>query len=557
MLNVLLPASFRGRLALLFGLLSFVVGLPTYLYISSVHQKQLIADQSDRLQALANSTATVFSENLTERQREIEFLSRMQLYSAAPLDSSAFQANLELLKASYAHYSWLGLTDADGIVRAASSGHLLGVDVSKRPWFAGGRQGIFAGDLHEALLLAKLLEKQESGQPIRFIDFAAPVHDAGGKLLGVLGAHIHWRWANSVMSVVRPANAKAARLDIFVVNKDSQIIFPEDDDSRLQVPAALSSGDGRSQFVDWGDGDTYLSAVAAIRDPVANTPLDWRVVVRQPRSVILAGVTELQHIVLSVSIAAALVFLLLSWAIAGSISRPLERLTELARRLEDGNEDVAFDAQGGSTELRRLSSALQRMANKLLDSKHTLEAKVAERTEDLQRLNERLENLARTDTLTQVANRLAGNERLELEFSRFRRSGVAYTLLMMDIDFFKRVNDTHGHPVGDAVLQHVATLIGGSIRRTDFLARVGGEEFMVLLPMTSLADGLDVAEQIRAAVGTSPIEPVGAVSISVGVTAVSNEDADADVAVRRADQHLYQAKAEGRNRVVGDTPDAR
>lgn len=99
----------------------------------------------------------------------------------------------------------------------------------------------------------------------------------------------------------------------------------------------------------------------------------------------------------------------------------------------------------------RLANALQHMAAGLLEGKRTLEAKVAERTLALQQLNERLETLARTDTLTQIANRLAGNERLALEFSRFKRSGSAYTVLIMDIDFFKRVNDTHGHPAGDAV----------------------------------------------------------------------------------------------------------
>ena len=554
----LLPTSFRSRLALLFGLLSVLVGLPTYLYISSVHQAQLIHDRSDGLQTLATSAATVFAENLVERRREIELLSRTPLYRNAPLDSAEFQASLERLQASYPHYSWLGLADAEGRVRAASSSHLLGVDVAQRPWFSGGREGVFAGALHEAVLLAKLLDKPESGQPLRFIDFAAPVLDADGKLRGVLGAHIHWQWAESVMSVLRPAATRDAGVDILVVNRDHQVIFPEGADHPLPVPHTLAAtNNGVSRFVDWGDGEIYLSAVATIREPVAHAPLDWRIVVRQPKSVVLAGVAELQRAVLTVTVAAAFVFLLLSWAVARNISRPLETLTERAHRLKDGDESVTFDTPGGSMELRRLASALQRMAGNLLENKHTLEAKVAERTEALQQLNAQLERLARTDTLTQVANRLAGNERLELEFSRFKRSGAGYTLLMMDIDFFKRVNDTHGHPAGDAVLRHVATLIGHSVRRTDFVARVGGEEFMVLLPMTALNEGLGVAEQIRSAIGASSIAPVGHVSISVGAAVVSGEDTDADAAVRRADQCLYEAKALGRDRVIGEPPGAR
>lgn len=554
--RVLLPTSFRGRLALLFGLMSLLVGLPAYLYISSVHRAQLISDQCDSLQALAKATATVFAQNLLERRREIELLSRTPLYRDAPLDSAEFPASLDRVQSAYPEYSWIGLADTNGVVRAASSGHLQGVDVSKRPWFSGGRDGVFAGDLHEALLLAKLLDKPEGGQPLRFIDLAAPIYNREGQLRGVLGAHIYWHWASSVMDVVRPRKAAETGLEILIVNKDDHVIFPEREDLQQPVPPALSSANSTPNgFIEWSDGNTYLTAVAAIGEPVAATPLNWRIVVRQPESVVLTGVTGLQRVVLGISVAAAVIFLLLTWAIAGGISLPLERLTEHARRLEAGDEKVTFDLPGGSSELLRLANALQHMAAGLLDGKRTLEAKVAERTLALQQLNERLETLARTDTLTQIANRLAGNERLALEFSRFKRSGSAYTVLIMDIDFFKRVNDTHGHPAGDAVLRHVAALISRSVRRTDFVARVGGEEFMVLLPMTPLAEGLHVAEQIRAAVATNPVEPVGALSISIGAAMVAGNDEEADATVRRADKCLYRAKSEGRNRVVGEAQD--
>lgn len=552
-----LPKSFRGRLALLFGFLSFLVGLPTYLYLSSVYQEQLIDDQYDAVHALAKAAATVYSENLLERRREIELLSQTPLYRKAPLDSPEFQASLERLKESYPHYSWLGLADDNGTVRAASSGHLVGVNVSSRPWFSGGSQGIFSGDLHEALLLAKLLKKAETGQPIRFVDFSVPVYGDNGKLRGVLGAHIHWQWANRVMAVVTPPNAHEMGLDMFVVNKDNHIIFPEGTDPRFAVPKVLAEEKiSHGEFINWDDGKSYLSAAAAILDPVSNTPLGWRIVARKPRDVVLADVTKLQRIVLSVSVVAALVFLLLAWGIASSVSGPLERLTERARRLEQGDEETSFDVQGGSTELRRLSSALQGMAGKLLDSKHMLEARVAERTEALQRLNKELEGLARTDTLTQVPNRLAANERLELEFSRFQRSGMTYSVLMMDIDLFKRINDSHGHPVGDTVLRHVAAVISHLLRQTDFMARVGGEEFQIVLPMTPLVDALGVAEQIRAAVNGNPIDPVGTVTISIGAATVESSDTNADAAVLRADQCLYQAKEQGRNRVVGNLSSA-
>ena len=104
MCRVLLPTSFRGRLALLFGLMSLLVGLPAYLYISSVHRAQLISDQRDTLQALAKATATVFAQNLLERRREIELLSRTPLYRDAPLDSAEFPASLDRVQSAYPEY---------------------------------------------------------------------------------------------------------------------------------------------------------------------------------------------------------------------------------------------------------------------------------------------------------------------------------------------------------------------------------------------------------------------------------------------------------------------
>jgi diguanylate cyclase len=207
--------------------------------------------------------------------------------------------------------------------------------------------------------------------------------------------------------------------------------------------------------------------------------------------------------------------------------------------------------------VRELSDALEQMSMTLMDASHALEdanrdleGKVAQRTEELHLLAERLAGQARTDALTGLPNRLAATERMSFEFDRLRRSGEIYCVAMLDIDFFKKVNDTYGHAVGDAVLQSVASVIARTIRATDCGARMGGEEFLVLLPMTDLAGATALAEKIRRNVEQQEITPVGRVTISAGVAAVHPDDPDADAALVRADQCLYAAKAGGRNRVM-------
>jgi|GEM_PF-2822167 len=163
--------------------------------------------------------------------------------------------------------------------------------------------------------------------------------------------------------------------------------------------------------------------------------------------------------------------------------------------------------------------------------------------------NRQLEQMARRDALTQLHNRLAANERLREEFLRMKRSGVEYAVLLIDIDHFKRVNDTYGHEIGDKVLQHAAQLLSAATRTTDFVARFGGEEFLIVLPGTQEAGARAMAEKVRCALADSSIPPVGQVTLSIGLSMSLGEDANEDVAVRRADMALYRAKQAGRNRV--------
>jgi len=124
---------------------------------------------------------------------------------------------------------------------------------------------------------------------------------------------------------------------------------------------------------------------------------------------------------------------------------------------------------------------------------------------------------------------------------------------VIDIDHFKRINDTHGHEVGDVVLRQVAQRLPRALRATDFVARQGGEEFLVLLPDTGAQQAQGVAEKMRRALALEPVEPVGTVTASIGVATLTPEieiAGDPVALLRRADDALYAAKRAGRNRVA-------
>ncbi|CAL95266.1 sensor domain-containing diguanylate cyclase [Azoarcus olearius] len=553
-MNVL-PRSLQNQLAALFGALALLVGLPTYFYIDHIHAQQLVRDRGQALHELAGAVAMVVAENLNERKREIDLLAQRPSFRRGPLDGADLRTGIEALKNSYPHYSWIGLADTQGVVRAASGDMLVGQSVAQRPWFGGGLLGSFLGDVHEAVLLTKLLQVPPGEGPVRFIDFAAPVYDEQGVLRGVVAAHAHWRWAADVVAAVMPRNAAEKQIEVFLVNRDGKIIFPERDLPVDAVPAAVSTHTTYS-FDNWGSDSSFLSARVNVRELVDGQPLGWSVVVRQPRERAMADLRALQELVVCVALGAAAAFLALAWWSAGRMSRPLEQLAGLAKRIQQGEEHLALEVRGTSAEVVKLVGAMRGMASTLVSRKHSLELsnlaleqKVAERTAELQRLNAELVQLARRDALTGLPNRLAANEQLTEEFLRMKRSLVPYAVLMADIDLFKRINDGHGHAVGDAVLRHVAGVIRSSLRITDFVARVGGEEFLVLLPNTDIEAAAVVAEKIRVAVEGAAAPEVGQVTLSIGVGRAVSAHPSPDDAVRLADDGLYEAKRLGRNRI--------
>ena len=174
-------------------------------------------------------------------------------------------------------------------------------------------------------------------------------------------------------------------------------------------------------------------------------------------------------------------------------------------------------------------------------------------TEQLQQVNALLKHQALTDSLTGLANRRALHEQLSLEWKRGVRNSDGLSLVMMDLDFFKKYNDTYGHQAGDTVLQQTGALLRFQTRGHDFVARYGGEEIAIILPSTSLEGALILTERFREAVESAPW-PSRAITASFGVACVApREDLDADTGmtdlIARADAALYRAKALGRNRV--------
>ncbi|HCF25813.1 MAG TPA: GGDEF domain-containing protein [Cyanobacteria bacterium UBA11049] len=224
-----------------------------------------------------------------------------------------------------------------------------------------------------------------------------------------------------------------------------------------------------------------------------------------------------------------------SLVLARSIMLPLRILKEGAERLGEGELSHRIDL-ATQDELGQLAMTFNSMAQKLEQSQ----------TE--------LKNLASMDGLTGVYNRREFNQQLQAELERSQRYNHPCSLVMLDIDYFKKLNDTHGHQAGDEALRVVAALVKNSVRPVDRVARYGGEEFGIILPETPGDSGLVAAERLRQAIATHlvPITSEQSINItvSVGVATFPSDANSPEALIAAADRALYAAKHSGRNRVV-------
>ena len=208
--------------------------------------------------------------------------------------------------------------------------------------------------------------------------------------------------------------------------------------------------------------------------------------------------------------------------------------------------------------IRQIVDRMLEETRALMKSGSRLETRMKISSADLQALQKELEDSrkqAMTDGLTGLANRRGLDKRMELERIRARQNNAPFSVILVDVDLFKRVNDNFGHLVGDSLLRGISRILKSQTRRNDFVARFGGEEFLVLLPETDEIGARAVAEKVKSILEKKDWrvketgQLIGRVTASMGIALYRMNESDSQV-IQRADEALYKAKASGRNRII-------
>lgn len=389
----LLPRRLGAWLALAFTLLTVALSVLLVTVIERRNTEQVKSNIGHSLAELALQTSDKLERGMYERYREVHLLAqRRGLRPETPLTRR--RETLNQLQDSYGYYSWIGVAGMDGKVQVAARGLLEGADVSKRPWFANALEGVHAGDVHEAVLLAKFLPQQQ--EPWRFVDVAFPVRDDAGRAEGVLGVHLSWQWARDVeRSVIAPIAARRQVEALIVDAKGVVLLGPEGWQGKTLSLDSLRSAQLQKEdgylVEKWPDGVSYLVGFARGHGYAEYPGLGWTVLVRQNVDDAYAPVRRLSEYGLTAGILLAGLCSMAGVLVARRITRPLDELARSARGIREGEPVTISPGRGGYEEVETLSGTLNalvadlvRRRGELEDLNATLELRVEQRTRELE-----------------------------------------------------------------------------------------------------------------------------------------------------------------------------
>ncbi|MEE9607213.1 MAG: diguanylate cyclase [Myxococcota bacterium] len=343
------------------------------------------------------------------------------------------------------------------------------------------------------------------------------------------------------------ARALGDGAQILLVDGDGRVAaasaLPGESES-ARVPPEAGGSSGRTllrHHATQGGARVVLSS-----EPVAAA--NWRVVIRAPFDAAFQPLLSLAARLLVASLCAVALFSGIAYKVTTDVRKPIEALSNSAMRIAQGQLDLEIPEPTTDDEIGLLTRTFNQMMRRL----RSYQVEIETTNRALMDRNEVLSQLSITDGLTKLHNHRYFQDYLGREIKRVKRTGEPLSMLMVDIDDFKRLNDRMGHAAGDELLAGIARIMTDSVRETDLLARYGGEEFVVLAPGTDLAGAYNLAEKFRSAIAETSfilddsLRP-SRITVSIGAAQLAGNRRKF---FQHADRALYWAKAQGKNCVV-------
>jgi hypothetical protein len=311
----------------------------------------------------ARGVQAAFAAALYREWTNLESLSR----PLAVGDPKQVQDDLSTLVGQGHIISWAGYASNDGIVQVASNGLLVGANVAARPWFQRGLRGSFAGDAHDAVLLAAKLPQPASGEPQRFLDLATPIPGLAGSTAGVLGVHLNLEWAKTQIHEL----ADALDIDVFIVNPEGKAVISslKGEFANLDLPSFSRARSGATGvgLETWPDGRNYFAATLPEATYLSLPKFGWSIVARISADAISQPAKSFSTGLLFNLALFGVMLLLLTLLFIVSFIRPFHHLAANAKAIADGQDVYPYES-ARTKELVTIGSALARMQSKVMNT---------------------------------------------------------------------------------------------------------------------------------------------------------------------------------------------
>lgn len=323
------------QLSIVVGLLGFSSVAAVGLLISRSNTEQLRENKGLAVAETAYQVADKLDRGMYERLRDMQVLSSLQTIRSTDATVAEKRALLDSLKASFPDYAFIGLTDKDGKVLASANGLLENAVVAARPWFIDtkARQKPTINDVHEALLLAKLLPNK-TGEPLRFVDFSAPVFDKNNAFIGVLGSHLSFTWADDVRRSVLESAEQKDQVEVFILSSDDTVLLgPDGTQGKKLSLGGVNQAQSTGEYAEvTQSGKEYLVGYAQSNGYKEYEGFGWKVVARQPTTTAFAVAEQSRTTALQIAVLVGVLFALLSGVY---LRRSLKREEELERAKDE------------------------------------------------------------------------------------------------------------------------------------------------------------------------------------------------------------------------------
>jgi diguanylate cyclase (GGDEF)-like protein len=541
--------SIKSKITL-FALLATLIPSLTMGWRSYVENKRFLSQKiTQELQRLTSQATRDISLWLKERLYDLkvfsssyvvtENLARLQDSGAGRLDREpavrGLRDYLGSVRPKFTDYEELTVVAPDGSVVASSAEQPHPVTMPDG-WLerARKREAVLGSPSWDETLHAGVMIVSQ------------PIFGADDRFLGALAAKLNFRGIGESLSSYSMSGIGG----FYLVTRDGEVVASTQPSAPASVKVAFPTGVVPRLLAQEGVALDYSSprGVEVVGTLKSVPTLSLAVVAEKDRRSAYAEIYRLRNMTVWLVCGLLLGIGVVAYLLGLTIVRPLDNLISGAAKVATGDLDVDLPLSSRG-ELGYMTEVFNHMVEQLRFGRKELD----EANQTLRERNQELQELSVTDSLTGLFNRKHMWETLARELEGFKRHQRPLAVLMIDIDHFKRYNDTRGHLAGDEVLRRMGDIFHRSLRVSDYAARYGGEEFLAVLPDTDSAMAAQAAERLRGLVADEPFADgpgPGRITVSIGVASTSQHDSEPESLVRNADTALYRAKKAGRNRVV-------